>query len=196
MTNYRLLGNKISEARNNKSLSQEALAECTNISLSTIQRIEKGHVKPRAYTLKTITEALDLSLPDLLEKCNQATNELSNTLIKKINLSTFYVLLFPLLNIIIPLIFWKRNKGSDLENNMAGKVISFQIIWTIFTIVILFSSSFIVYFFTGIGGYRPINYEIAIYVFMVFLNICTTLKITHTINSNKKEILKHIPNLF
>ena len=71
MTDYQLLGKKISEARKHNSLSQEALDESTNISISTVQRIENGHVKPRAFTLKTITDTLGLSLQDLLVQCNQ-----------------------------------------------------------------------------------------------------------------------------
>lgn len=42
----------IINSRKNLGLSQEALAEKANVSLSTIQRIEKGTVKPRPFTLK------------------------------------------------------------------------------------------------------------------------------------------------
>ena len=54
------LGKKIIEARKKLSLTQEALAEKSNISLSTIQRIEKGMVKPRPFTLTTLAETLEL----------------------------------------------------------------------------------------------------------------------------------------
>lgn len=42
-----LIGTKISETRKAMGLSQEALAEEAKISLSTIQRIEKGLVSPK-----------------------------------------------------------------------------------------------------------------------------------------------------
>lgn len=43
------LASSISNSRKKLGLSQEALAEKANVSLSTIQRIEKGTVKPRAF---------------------------------------------------------------------------------------------------------------------------------------------------
>lgn len=52
------LGNKISELRQSKGLTQTELAESCNLSLRTIQRIEAAEVIPRAYTIKQIFEAL------------------------------------------------------------------------------------------------------------------------------------------
>ncbi|MGR3809727.1 helix-turn-helix domain-containing protein [Jiulongibacter sp. NS-SX5] len=52
------LGNKISELRQSKGLTQTELAESCNLSLRTIQRIEAAEVTPRAYTIKQIFEAL------------------------------------------------------------------------------------------------------------------------------------------
>ena len=43
---------KLSELRLEKGMTQEELANVTGISLRTIQRIELGQVKPRAYSLK------------------------------------------------------------------------------------------------------------------------------------------------
>jgi transcriptional regulator with XRE-family HTH domain len=56
------LGKKISEIRNSKGLTQEALVEKCNISVRTIQRIENGEVTPRSYTVKAIMEALEYDL--------------------------------------------------------------------------------------------------------------------------------------
>lgn len=56
------LGQKISELRKSKGLTQEELVEQCNISVRTIQRIEAGDVTPRSYTIKTILSALDYDL--------------------------------------------------------------------------------------------------------------------------------------
>jgi transcriptional regulator with XRE-family HTH domain len=56
------LGKKISQIRNSKGLTQEALVEKCNISVRTIQRIENGEVTPRSYTVKAIMEALEYDL--------------------------------------------------------------------------------------------------------------------------------------
>lgn len=52
------LGQKISELRKAKGLTQEELVDRCNISVRTIQRIETGEVNPRSYTIKTILAAL------------------------------------------------------------------------------------------------------------------------------------------
>lgn len=53
-------GKIIRELRLKKGMTQEALAEKTEVSARTIQRIENGEVDPRAYTLQMIAKALDV----------------------------------------------------------------------------------------------------------------------------------------
>ncbi len=52
------LGQKISELRKTKNLTQEELVEACNVSVRTIQRIESGEVTPRTSTIKIILAAL------------------------------------------------------------------------------------------------------------------------------------------
>lgn len=52
-------GNKLIEVRKLKGLTQGDVAEKCNITIRTIQRIESGAVKPRASTIKIISESLD-----------------------------------------------------------------------------------------------------------------------------------------
>jgi len=59
------LGQKISELRKSKGLTQEELVEQCNISVRTIQRIEAGDVTPRSYTIKTILSALDYDIEQI-----------------------------------------------------------------------------------------------------------------------------------
>src|SRR6056297_762842 len=56
------LGKKLSELRIAKGFTQEDLVEKCNISVRTIQRIERGEVTPRSYTIKTILAALDYDI--------------------------------------------------------------------------------------------------------------------------------------
>lgn len=51
-------GKKLIEVRNSKGLTQDEVAEKCNVTVRTIQRIESGTVKPRAFTIKIISEAL------------------------------------------------------------------------------------------------------------------------------------------
>jgi transcriptional regulator with XRE-family HTH domain len=51
-------GKKLVEIRNAKGLTQDELAEKCKITVRTIQRIESGVVKPRAFTIKIISATL------------------------------------------------------------------------------------------------------------------------------------------
>lgn len=50
-------GKLIRELRIKKGMNQKELADKTEISTRTIQRIENGEVDPRAYTLQMISKA-------------------------------------------------------------------------------------------------------------------------------------------
>jgi len=53
-------GKLIKELRIKKGMTQEELADRTEVSARTIQRIENGEVDPRAYTLQMIAKALEV----------------------------------------------------------------------------------------------------------------------------------------
>jgi transcriptional regulator with XRE-family HTH domain len=56
------LGKQVREARMNNGLTQEELAFKCNLDIRTIQRIESGRVKPRDYTIRIISKALNMEL--------------------------------------------------------------------------------------------------------------------------------------
>ena len=56
------IGIVIKEVRKQKGLTQLDLSEHANISVRTIQRIEKDEVEPSFYSLKSISEILDVDL--------------------------------------------------------------------------------------------------------------------------------------
>jgi len=62
-----LLGEKITELRKQKGLTQEELVERCNVTVRTIQRIESGETTPRIYTIKTILNALGLDYEKVFE---------------------------------------------------------------------------------------------------------------------------------
>ena len=100
------LKDKIKEARLAKGLSQEELADLSNISLRTIQRIEKGMGSPRIYTVKTLTEYLDIDFSTL--RSNIAPNlNIEIATLKKMNVAIIVTLIIPLFNIITPLVIYK-----------------------------------------------------------------------------------------
>jgi transcriptional regulator with XRE-family HTH domain len=82
--------------REQLNLTQEELATKSGISVRTIQRIESG-IKPKGYTLETLSKTLGINKDALLTEQNEST--ISNKkLIKHINL---------FLNFINDSSFWK-----------------------------------------------------------------------------------------
>jgi len=62
------IGIVIREVRKQKGLTQLELSEETNISVRTIQRIEKDKVEPSLYSLKRISEILEIDFLKIKNK--------------------------------------------------------------------------------------------------------------------------------
>ncbi len=124
-------GQLIRELRIKKGMTQEELAAKTNISVRTIQRIEKDKVDPRAYTLQTITAALDVEF-EVLNKNNERDLQLeiakeSKIWLPLLHLSGLFLFLIP------PVIIWfcKKDKIENMREHGID-VINFQLsMWLI-----------------------------------------------------------------
>lgn len=125
-------GQLIRELRLEKGLTQEELAEKTELSTRTIQRIEKGAVDPRAYTLQMIAKALEVEFSLFVDKDEQIKDHLNQTIILG------FRHLSSILFIIVPAyLIWLKNRNT-VENITAHfkAVATFQ---------------FTVWLFVGIG---------------------------------------------
>lgn len=60
------IGNNIRKKRNEKGISQQELADLSDIAKSTIQRIEQGTLNPSILTLKNISLAFGIDLSELI----------------------------------------------------------------------------------------------------------------------------------
>lgn len=66
--NEKSLGKRLQVARQKAGLTQQMLCHKTNLSYSTLAKIERGAIKsPSVFTVQTIAEALGVSLDELLE---------------------------------------------------------------------------------------------------------------------------------
>lgn len=86
------LGKKLKELRALRGMSQEYLAEESQVSLRTIQRIENNESKPTGETVKRIAVALDTNLQELIgHGAFTEANDLKGTIIflkKKLSQTT------------------------------------------------------------------------------------------------------------
>jgi transcriptional regulator with XRE-family HTH domain len=58
-------GERLKEIRTGLNISQVELSEKTGLTLRTIQRIENSEVKPSLYSIKVISEALEITSTEL-----------------------------------------------------------------------------------------------------------------------------------
>lgn len=105
------LGQKISELRLAKGLTQTELAEKCKISLRTIQRIESTEVTPRSYTLKLIFNILDFDGFSLPNKNSSTKNNSKIKVVKTI----FLFLIISIVSIVIFKLVSNSKKQATTE---------------------------------------------------------------------------------
>lgn len=136
------LGQKIKELRAQQGYSQEQLANLTELSLRTIQRIENGETEPRGDSLIRLANSFGVTPNDLIDWQEQE----DRGFLALMNLSALSFIVFPLFGVIIPLALWilKKEKIKDV-NSVGKKLLNFQItlglflyIWHAIPVVNLF----------------------------------------------------------
>lgn len=60
-------GKNLQKIRQSKKLSQEALANASDVSLAQITRIERGIVNPTLCTIKSLAIGLEIDVKDLFD---------------------------------------------------------------------------------------------------------------------------------
>lgn len=194
-----LLGEKLSRLRKSKGISQESLAENSNISLRTIQRIETGTAKPRPYTIKTIAETLGVPVEQLSSSQENPIeqSQIAITKIKLINFSSLAGLAIPFSNLYFTIFFWRKNREIATVNEAGKKIISFQLLWTLGALLIVFLTPFIQYSIIQshvIGRFPPTVF--LVYIVLLVLNLVFTIRTAIQLQRGKFEIYSFIPVLF
>lgn len=121
------LGLKVTELRLQKGLTQEKLAELCEVSSRTIQRIERGEVDPRAYTVQCLNAALDFDFG-----VENTTNE--NLWLAILHLSSMFCI--PIISLL--LWSWKKNQSMAIDKH-GRQALNFQITMTL----TLFAAAFL-----------------------------------------------------
>lgn len=172
---------KLAHYRRKKGFSQQQLSLVSGVSARTIQRIESGNVEAHLATLKMLADALEIETNYLTENEVLLTDH-QKAKADKVR-ALFHVLAligicFPILNIILPGLFWFFKKDEQPAYDTEGKlVLNFQLtmsitfIPSVFLMIFLFPVGFplilVVYFYTVamclINIFRTINRQKARY---------------------------------
>ena len=185
------LSQRVKGLRNQRGMTQELLAEDSGLSLRTIQRIENAETVPRGDSLKRLAIALNTTPDEIIDWKIQ---EDKGYLIL-MSLSALGFLFFPILGIILPLVFWILKKDKLKNVNELGKsMLNFEITWSI-----VFFSYFILLFmgvFSSIFRHiTPFSFFKA-YVPIIILYIYNfTIIIINTVRVSKGKKYNYIPSL-
>ncbi len=166
-----IIAKKIVHFRKLKGITQEALAELTGLNVRTVQRIEAGEVDPRLYTLKSIADALQVNIEELLPDPTQ--HELNQLAVLHITPVGFF--LFPVIgNVLLPFIFWMLKREEINGVNKHGKdILNGQLTYSIL-ISLLFGIQIAVVVSTMFFPGNPalvkftMNFPFLIIVWMIF----------------------------
>ena len=89
-----------------KGYTQEELSGRTEVTVRTIQRIEKGDVSPHLQTVRLLATALDIEVKDLLPLENPKEENIQKKWLLLLHSIPFLGFIIPLANILLPLFLW------------------------------------------------------------------------------------------
>ncbi|MEL6556930.1 MAG: helix-turn-helix domain-containing protein [Bacteroidota bacterium] len=186
---------KIREARKQEGLSQESLAAVSNISLRTIQRIEKADVTPRKSTLKILSDHLKINYQELISESEEQDVSAEVRILKFMNVAALLTAFIPPANVFLPFIIWKVGKKPVQLPHIAGMIISFQIIWLVVSLGLFMLTILLTRMITEEAGEAGFT-SLLTYLICVLLNVA--ILIWHTVKlGNKASLETRIsPNFF
>ena len=131
---------KIAAERKRKGLTQEQLADRSNITVRTIQRIENGQTVPRSYTLQTIAAVLDIPFSELIQNDEETGSAANSTnilteadskhFLEVLCLSCFSYIVIPFIHVFIPARMLKKSGETNPKVLVfAKKLIRTQLYW-------------------------------------------------------------------
>lgn len=129
------IGKNLQYQRKLKGYTQDKLSEKSEITIRTIQRIEKGEVNPQLQTIKLLSNALEITVDDLMVLENPKKEALQKKWLLFLHGSPLLGFIFPF-SVLIPLFLWlHKREDNPIYNEHGIKVINFQLSVTILYII-------------------------------------------------------------
>lgn len=190
------IGEKVSNYRRAQGLTQEMLVETSGISLRTLQRIEKDNSQPRSHTLKSIAQALNIEFNQLSAPTMTTAKVDKFTTLRSMILLSLVFMAVPFMNIIAPLLLWRKHRAEPIIDSTGRKIISFQILWTFIALPSLLITPLLSHIIAGDVQVGQFPLYLLIYTALVILNIILSIKASISLSAGKLNIFSYIPNLF
>lgn len=199
------LSQNLVAARKKKGLTQEDLAELTNITVRTIQRIESGETIPRPYTVKTIaaalgttfealqsSEAVPLSAGPLTGHAEALyDNTEANNFLQLLCLSCFSYIVVPFVHYLIPMYLLKKRKEQNPTIlAYARRVIRNQIYWVIaFNLLLLLTLVYNILCAAYLNASWYINYLVPLFAMYLANAIIISIAIVRSKKLSLSKLL-------
>lgn len=146
--------------------------------------------------MKIIADTLDLEVADLLEEAVEKEIESSKlTALKQMNRTTLFLAFIPFINMILPMLIWKLNTQIHTSDKIAGKMVSFQLLWSIVSLVLASLSIFLSNLIIGEAG-EGHYISLIVFLFAILFNIYMIVKTAAQLSAGNERILPKGPNFF
>ncbi|GMN06128.1 hypothetical protein MTsPCn5_15170 [Croceitalea sp. MTPC5] len=166
------IGKNLSYQRKLKGYSQEDLSAKTEVTVRTIQRIEKGDVTPHLQTVKLLATALDINVDELLNLENPKEEAIQKKWLLLLHGTPLLGFVLPFFNVLFPLFLWiHKREDNPLYNRHGAKIINFQI-----TVLLLYVLSFVALLTLDKRGFILFISVIPLCVMVVLANIMYAVK--------------------
>lgn len=166
---------RVVDARKSKGFSQEELAFAAGLSLRTVQRIEKGSVRPRLYSLKALANALDCTLDHFRETAEENFSR-KDQAVNRMSLAVYSVVFLPFLPLLLQAIFWCRAaEVTEEEDHRCRRLLHFQGRWLAALVLTLLALPLVTRLLTGQVSYGDFPLAFLIYLLFVGVNLGSIL---------------------
>ncbi|WP_273568575.1 serine hydrolase [Maribacter halichondriae] len=166
------IGKNLVYQRKRKGYTQEELSARTEVTVRTIQRIEKGDVNPHLQTIKLLATALDINVDDLLDLENPKEEAIQKKWLLLLHGTPLLGFILPFCNVLFPLFLWiHKREDNALYDKHGAKVVNFHI-----TVLLLYVFSFIALLTIEKWGFIIFVSVIPLCVLIVLANIIYAVK--------------------
>ncbi|MEM8847373.1 MAG: serine hydrolase [Bacteroidota bacterium] len=161
------IGKNLQYHRKLKGFTQEELSEKTEVTVRTIQRIEKDEVNPHMQTVKLLAAALSVEIADLMVLKNPKEETLHKKWLLLMHGTPLLGFVLPFCNVLFPLFLWIHKREDNIIYDRHGvRIINFQI-----TVLIAYILSFVALLTIEKWGFLIFISIIPLCVLIVIANI-------------------------
>lgn len=155
-----------------KGYSQEELSKKTEVTIRTIQRIERGDVNPHLQTVKLLAAALSINVDDLLILENPKEESIKKKWLILLHGTPLLGFILPFCNVLFPLFLWiHKREDNSLYDEHGSRIVNFHI-----TVLILCILSFVALITIEKWGFIFFILVIPTCVLIVIANIIYAVK--------------------